>query len=103
MAAYRRVYDLRHLQADCQELSDKCVLHRSASGGRIGSGTRRLVIEYGLPFSLRIADVTSLANAHDLLRCDWSGRVRSIITRAVRHLAIVDDTFYYSCDWMSCL
>jgi len=32
MAAYRQVYDSRHLQADCQEL-----------------GTLRSVIKYGLP------------------------------------------------------
>jgi len=37
MAAYRRVYDSRHLQADCQELTG------------ISSGTLRSVIEYGLP------------------------------------------------------
>ena len=36
MADYRRVYDSRHLQADCQELG-------------ISSGTLRSVIEYGLP------------------------------------------------------
>ena len=35
MAAYRRVYDSRHLQADCQ--------------AGISSGTLRSVIEYGLP------------------------------------------------------
>ena len=35
MAAYRRVYDSHHLQADCQELG-------SAPG-------LRSVIEYGLP------------------------------------------------------
>ena len=35
MAAYRRVYDSRHLQADCQELTG------------ISSGTLRSVIEYG--------------------------------------------------------
>jgi len=34
MAAYRRVYDARHVQADCQEPV---------------SGTLRLAIEYGLP------------------------------------------------------
>jgi len=38
MAAYRRVYDSRHLQADCQE------------PGPISSGTLRSVIEYGLAF-----------------------------------------------------
>ena len=38
MAAYRRVYDSRHLQADCQE------------PGPISSGTLRSVIEYGLLF-----------------------------------------------------
>ena len=37
MAAYRRVYDSRHLQADCQE-------------PRSGSGALRSVIDYGLPF-----------------------------------------------------
>jgi len=31
---------------------------------------------------------TSLANANDLLRCDWLGRVRLIITPTVRRLAI---------------
>jgi len=36
MAAYRQVYDLRHLQADYQELV-------------IRSGTLLSVIEYGLP------------------------------------------------------
>ena len=36
MAAYRRVHDSRHLQADCQEPG-------------ISSGTLRSVIEYGLP------------------------------------------------------
>ena len=36
MAAYRRLYDSRHLQADCQEPG-------------ISSGTLRSVIEYGLP------------------------------------------------------
>ena len=35
MAAYRRVHDLRHLQADCQT--------------GISSGTLRSLIEYGLP------------------------------------------------------
>jgi len=35
MAAYRRVYESRHLQADCQEP---------------GSAPERSVIEYGLPF-----------------------------------------------------
>jgi len=38
MAAYRRVYDSRHLQADCEE-------PRSAPD----SGTLRSAIEYGLP------------------------------------------------------
>jgi len=37
MAAYRRVYDSRHLQADCQE------------PGSASSGTLRSAIEYGLP------------------------------------------------------
>ena len=37
MAAYSRVYDSRHLQADCQE------------PGWISSGTLCLAIEYGLP------------------------------------------------------
>ena len=37
MAAYRRVYDSRHLQAGCQKI-------------RISSGTLRSVIEYGLPY-----------------------------------------------------
>ena len=36
MAAYRQVYDLRHLQADYQELV-------------ISSGTLLSAIEYGLP------------------------------------------------------
>ena len=40
MAAYRRVYDPRHLQADCQ------------NGPVISFGTLRSVIEYGLPFYL---------------------------------------------------
>jgi len=35
MAAYHRVYDSLHLQADCKK--------------RISSGTLRSVIEYGLP------------------------------------------------------
>jgi len=39
MAAYRRVYDSRHLQADCQKTG-------------ISSGTLRSAIEYGLPFLL---------------------------------------------------
>ena len=30
----------------------------------------------------------SLAIADDLLRCDWFGRIKLVITRAVRHLAI---------------
>ena len=38
MAAYRRVYDSRHLQADCQE------------AGGISCGTLRSAISYGLPF-----------------------------------------------------
>ena len=38
MAAYRRVYDSRHLQADCQE-----------PGSAADSGTLRSAIEYGLP------------------------------------------------------
>jgi len=38
MAAYRRVYDSRHLQADCQE------------PGSAKFGTLRSAIEYGLPF-----------------------------------------------------
>ena len=37
MAAYRRVYDLRPLQADCQEPGS-------------APGTLRSVIEYGRPF-----------------------------------------------------
>jgi len=37
---------------------------------------------------LRTADDTSLAIADDLLRCDWLGGIRLIITRAVHHLAI---------------
>jgi len=37
MAAYRRVYDSRHLHADCTRTG-------------ISSGTLRSVIEYGLPF-----------------------------------------------------
>jgi len=36
MAAYRRVYDSQHLQADCQRTE-------------ISSGTLHSVIEYGLP------------------------------------------------------
>jgi len=42
MAAYRQVYDLRHLQADCQELG-------------ISSGTLRLVIQYGQPLPFSVA------------------------------------------------
>jgi len=38
MAAYRRVYDSRHLQADCKEL------------GSPPEPSQRSVIEYGLPF-----------------------------------------------------
>ena len=38
MAAYRRVYDSRHLQADCQE-----------PGSAPEPGTLRSAIEYGLP------------------------------------------------------
>ena len=38
MAAYRRVYDSRHLQADCQE------------AGGISCGTLRSAISYELPF-----------------------------------------------------
>jgi len=41
MAAYRRVYDSRHLQADCQE----------PGSARISSGTLRSVMEYGLPLA----------------------------------------------------
>ena len=37
MAAYRRVYDLRHLQTDCMPRTG------------ISSGTLRSAIEYGLP------------------------------------------------------
>ena len=37
---------------------------------------------------LRTSDDTSLAVADDLLRCDWLGEVRLIITRAVRRPAI---------------
>ena len=36
MAAYRRVYDSRHLQADCQKTG-------------MSSGTLHSVFEYGLP------------------------------------------------------
>ena len=39
MAAYRRVYDSRHLQADCQE------------PGSAPEGTLHSVIEYGLPLA----------------------------------------------------
>jgi len=39
MAAYRRVYDSRHLQADCKE-------------PRSAPGTLRLAIEYGLALPL---------------------------------------------------
>ena len=48
MAAYRRVYDSRHLQADCQE-----------PGSAPESGTLRSVIEHGLPFMVRVG-VTAL-------------------------------------------
>ena len=41
MAAYRRVYDSRHLQADCKKTT-------------ISSGTLRSVIEYVLPLPLLI-------------------------------------------------
>ena len=41
MAAYRRVYDSRHLQADCQEPGSALTL--------------RSAIEYGLPFLLGLA------------------------------------------------
>jgi len=42
MAAYRRVYDSHHLQADCQEPES-------------APGTLRSVIEYGLPLSFSLA------------------------------------------------
>ena len=42
MAAYRRVYDKRHLQVDCMPRTE------------ISSGILRSVIEYGLPFPLPI-------------------------------------------------
>jgi len=42
MAAYRGVYDSRHLQADCQEPGS-------------ASGTLRSVIEYGLLFIMHVA------------------------------------------------
>ena len=45
MAAYRRVYDSGHLQADCQE------------PGSISSGTLRSVVEYGLPLPFFTATV----------------------------------------------
>jgi len=41
MAAYRRVYDSRHLQADCQE-----------PGSAPEPYARRSVIKYGLPFTM---------------------------------------------------
>jgi len=41
MAAYRRVYDSRDLQADCLD----------QPGAGISSGTLRSVLEYGLPFT----------------------------------------------------
>jgi len=44
MAAYRRVYDKRHLQTDCQEPG-------------ICSGTLRWVIEYGLPLPIYLVTV----------------------------------------------
>jgi len=47
----------------------------------VGFGHRTLCV-------LCTADDTSLAIADDLLRCDWLGRTRLIITRAVSHLAI---------------
>jgi len=37
---------------------------------------------------LRTADDISLAITNDLLRYDWLGRIRIIITQEVRHLAI---------------
>ena len=67
MAAYRRVYDPRHLQADCQEL------------GSASCGTLRSVIEYGLPlpfFKSGIACVAAAAECEMSLfpRCK-NGRV----------------------------
>ena len=52
MAAYRRVYDSHHLQADCMPRT------------WISSGTLRSVIEYGLRLHLRF-----------YLLCDYSKRL----------------------------
>ena len=58
MAAYRRVYESRHLRADCQEpgsapegATENARLELSAPNYRdgISSGTLCLVIEHGLP------------------------------------------------------
>ena len=48
MAAYRRVYDCRHLQADCQE------------PGSARSGTLRSVIELGLRLLLLLLPIKSI-------------------------------------------
>jgi len=53
---YRRVYDSRHLQADCQE-----------------PGSAPLVIEYGLPLPFYL--LTLLTSNDELDNNDVSGRV----------------------------
>ena len=62
MAAYRRVYDSRHLQADCQE-PESC-----------SSGTLRSVIEYGLPLpflaAFNVFTIAMFVSQSGLLRTD---------------------------------
>jgi len=54
MAAYRRVYDSPHLQADCQVPG-------------ISPGTLRSAIEYGLPFYLRFYSPCHQACLHEFV------------------------------------
>ena len=56
MAAYRRVYDSRHLQADCQEPGSAPEPLRS-------------VIEYGLPLPFYMLSPAHRSNAQRM--CEW--------------------------------
>jgi len=74
MAAYRRVYDSRHLQANCQLLP---------STG-ISSGSLRSVIEYGLPLSFLFigAAITNTGGpfAQLLTESEEKNYIQSVVT-----------------------
>jgi len=81
MAAYRRVYDSCHLQADCQEPG-------------ISSGTLLSAIEYGLPFTFNSHrharhDKTVLSVSHPLPWCELDSRqLKTVATRVIYRLTV---------------